>query len=429
MVDTKEISIIIPCYNASPYLRRCLDSIEKQTFKNFEVVAIDDLSTDNTLEILKEYQKKASFKLVIISNEKNIGTGLSRNNGLDIATGKYITFVDNDDYIDENYLQYLYNIAINQNVDFAACGVDMAYDNGILSTYSSNHFDLKGGMEAIHYAENFMLNLATWATLIEKKIIDDHNIRFTTGTFEDVYFNFRALFYCNHYMSIPNKLYFFYQRNSSLSHQFDRKNYSYIEGFCKILDTIKPFIDEINDLYNLEEIEKRKIINFFFNLAMLKLNVSKDNMDTELFFERFNIYAKESFGNNSIPIKAMLEKIFLLQQSLKKYDDLCLSYRNKLYNNLLNTKNIIIFGNKNTDITKIKNMNINKEMIFVNIYINDNEINLNSCIKYMIDNKNMNNIYLLLAGQAYAEMKKYIEKHGFKEDIDFINLENINFIR
>ena len=74
----------------------------------------------------------SSFKLVIISNEKNIGTGLSRNNGLDIATGKYITFVDNDDYIDENYLQYLYNIAINQNVDFAACGVDMAYDNGTI---------------------------------------------------------------------------------------------------------------------------------------------------------------------------------------------------------------------------------------------------------------------------------------------------------
>ena len=74
-------------------------------------------------------------------------------------------------------------------------------------------------------------------------------------------------------------------------------------------------------------------------------------------------------------------------------------------------------------------MNINKEMIFVNIYINDNEINLNACIKYMIDNKNMNNIYLLLAGQAYAEMKKYIEKHGFKEDIDFINWENIKFIQ
>lgn len=426
MVDTKEISIIIPCYNASPYLRRCLDSIEKQTFKNFELIAIDDLSTDNTLEILKSYKEHASYMINIISNKENSGPGISRNNGLDIAKGKYITFVDSDDYLDENYLDCMYKTAMKEDADFVACGTYMIYPDGTLQIYSSNKFDLKGGLEALGYAENFQLNLATWCTLISKDIINKNNIRFNVGTFEDVYFNFRALYYCKHYVSIPDRLYYYYQDNNSLSHQYDGKNFSYVQGFCKTLNTIRPFIDKIHADGNISNEEQEKIAQFFFKLMMMKLDVSRLNMGEKDFYNRLNIYLNQYFGDLSIYIRTMLNKIIEQKNDIEKIRNIALSYQKKFYLNMIMQKNVVVFGNSKTDIEKIKQININKQIIFINIY-NEQSIDLNICMNYMKENMNKNNIYLMMVSSAYEQVKNIFIKKELIEDRDFIN-GNILFL-
>ena len=94
------LSVIIPVYNVEPYLEQCLDSVINQTYKNLEIICINDGSSDNSLKILEKYQKKDSrIKLI---NQKNKGLSEARNAGLDVAKGEYIAFVDSDDYLELN---------------------------------------------------------------------------------------------------------------------------------------------------------------------------------------------------------------------------------------------------------------------------------------------------------------------------------------
>ena len=114
-----KVSVIIPVYNVEKYIGECLDSVINQTLKEIEIICVDDGSTDNSLNILKEYAKKDK-RLIIISRE-NKGVGYSRNQGIEIARGEYIAFMDPDDYYPSvNVLQDLYNGAIKHKVNI--CG-------------------------------------------------------------------------------------------------------------------------------------------------------------------------------------------------------------------------------------------------------------------------------------------------------------------
>lgn len=110
MNDIK-ISVVVPVYNVEKYIGQCLDSILGQTLKDIEIICINDGSKDNTLEILKDYAQKDSR--IILIDKENEGLSKARNQGTEIASGEYISFIDSDDWIDENYLEALYNAAKN----------------------------------------------------------------------------------------------------------------------------------------------------------------------------------------------------------------------------------------------------------------------------------------------------------------------------
>lgn len=112
----KIVSVIIPVYNVAPYLYRCVDSVLKQTLKNKEIILVDDGSTDKCPQICDEYASK--FDEIVVVHKPNGGLASARNAGMDYATGKYILFVDSDDWIDENTLEELVEIADSKNVDF-----------------------------------------------------------------------------------------------------------------------------------------------------------------------------------------------------------------------------------------------------------------------------------------------------------------------
>ena len=100
------ISIIVPAYNASKYIEKCLNSILSQTYKNFEIIVVNDGSTDNTLDILKKCSEQ-SDKIKIVA-QKNKGVSAARNNGLEHAKGQYIAFVDADDTLEQEFLERMY---------------------------------------------------------------------------------------------------------------------------------------------------------------------------------------------------------------------------------------------------------------------------------------------------------------------------------
>ena len=115
-MDKPLISIIIPVYNVEKYLRQCLDSVVNQTYRNFEVVCVNDGSTDTSIEILQEYKKEYSnFR---VYTQENKGLGITRNVGVSHATGDYLYFLDSDDYIEPDLIEELTKIITeNKNID------------------------------------------------------------------------------------------------------------------------------------------------------------------------------------------------------------------------------------------------------------------------------------------------------------------------
>ena len=122
-----KISVIIPVYNTAPYLERCLDSVLQSTYRNFEIFCVNDGSTDESLSILEHYQ--ALDDRVVVINQNNSGVSAARNHGLAHATGAYISFVDSDDWVHPQYLEYL--LCAIENADISHCGMVRINNDGL----------------------------------------------------------------------------------------------------------------------------------------------------------------------------------------------------------------------------------------------------------------------------------------------------------
>ena len=180
----KKISVIVPIYNVEKYLNRCLDSIINQTYKNLEIILVDDGSPDNCGKICDEYAKKDNRIKVI--HKENGGLSSARNAGLDIATGDYIGFVDSDDWIELDMYEYLLNICVKYNSDISRCGFvyndeDCYKDENIrIVEYENALIDFING----HIEEGIVCN-----KLYKKNIFK--NLRFKENIiFEDVLMNY-----------------------------------------------------------------------------------------------------------------------------------------------------------------------------------------------------------------------------------------------
>ena len=132
-----QISVIIPVYNVEQYLSKCLESIINQTLQDIEIICINDGSTDNSLQILEEYAQKDSRMIVI--NQENQGVGVARNKGLEIARGDYIWFVDSDDYVERNGLDYVYEKSKENNADIVCFGVNNICKSTIISGHTNQY--------------------------------------------------------------------------------------------------------------------------------------------------------------------------------------------------------------------------------------------------------------------------------------------------
>ena len=113
-----KVSVIIPVYNVEPYLKQCMDSVVGQTLKDIEIICVDDGSTDGSLDILREYA--AEDNRIQIIEQKNAGAGAARNNGMRHATGKYLSFLDSDDFFEPRMLEKAYDLVEKDQADFVA---------------------------------------------------------------------------------------------------------------------------------------------------------------------------------------------------------------------------------------------------------------------------------------------------------------------
>lgn len=219
-VYPKRISVILPVYNAAEHLSKCVDSIIAQTFSKFEVIAINDCSTDASYDILKQYEEKyPNFK--VINNITNRGAGASRNHAIREARGKYITFVDSDDWLSENYLSLLYDEAERTKAEIVFSNM-VSVQNG-KPTRFNEFYDLKS---KYHNSDSPLDDFASawpytapWMKLFRTNFIVKNRLKFLEGIrlgAEDIPFSWTAYFvvarisFCEnaiyHYNHIPDSL-------------------------------------------------------------------------------------------------------------------------------------------------------------------------------------------------------------------------------
>ena len=125
-----DISVIIPCYNCANWIVKCLTELENQTYKNFEVICVDDCSKDDTNKIISDYIIQSSLQITLIKNEHNSGPALSRNKAVSIARGNWLAFCDSDDYYDSTFLEEMYNTAEKDGSDLVMCEKRKVYESG-----------------------------------------------------------------------------------------------------------------------------------------------------------------------------------------------------------------------------------------------------------------------------------------------------------
>jgi glycosyltransferase involved in cell wall biosynthesis len=190
MVDMK-ISVIMLTYNREELLTRAIDSILNQTFKDFEFIIVDNGSTDRSGAIADEYALKDSRIKIIHREQGNIGSG--RNAGLDAATGEYVAFIDDDDYAESDFLEFLYNLAKKHNADIAVCG-STKEENGQQLPNGIYQYDEKYIMDAEQATVNFLwrklYNAAMPTKLVRREMFD--SIRFLNeGKYDDITTTYR----------------------------------------------------------------------------------------------------------------------------------------------------------------------------------------------------------------------------------------------
>lgn len=180
-------SIIIPVYNVEKYIERCIKSILVQTFQDFELLIIDDGSTDYSLDIAKKYQNNDRIK---IFSHKNSGTGAARNLGIDKAIGEYCVFVDGDDYIENSLLEMLSNVLKLNTYDAILFNSRRVDEDGHYICDFEMCANFRGEIQVCKYPEILTTPTAPWNKVFSTKLIKDNNVRFSEGiTFEDTAFS------------------------------------------------------------------------------------------------------------------------------------------------------------------------------------------------------------------------------------------------
>lgn len=246
--NMEKISIIVPVYNVENYLAQCLESILNQSYRNIEILCVDDGSTDKSAEILREYKNKDSRVRII--SQKNQGQGTARNRGIDEARGEYITFFDADDWCDPDY----YKIALpffekQKDVDFIMVG-SYLYDEQTKTIQKDQYHTLevlkKRGLERPFTLKDlgeeiFSLSVVPWNKIFRTSFLKARNIKFIEGySFEDNAFSCEVFFQMTSFRALPNLL--IYYRINRVGSDVQSKNQKYLDFIFQLKEMKKILI-------------------------------------------------------------------------------------------------------------------------------------------------------------------------------------------
>ena len=319
------ISIIVPVYNVESYLERCINSILNQTFKNFELILVDDGSTDGCKDICNEYKTKD--KRIKVIHKENGGLSSARNAGLDIARGKYIGFVDSDDFINKDMYKTLFNTIQDNNSDMVICDYYKVNEDDInkFRNLKCNCENIKiKNLNNLESIDNLFLTgekfIFAWNKLYKRDLFSD--LRYEQGRiYEDEYLAHRILYKCKKVSVIEVKMYYYVQRKGSLINSPFT-----VRRFDKVY-AIKDRVDFLREkkLTNLEDKAEKTFIDYFvWNYFVAYQRLENIESELKILKKMFNRVFFKSLDNKFISLKEKLTLV-ILYLSPKLYNKLILN--------------------------------------------------------------------------------------------------------
>ena len=309
-----KVSIIVPVYNVEKYLKRCIESLVEQSYLNLEILLVDDGSTDTSLSICTEYKAKDSR--IRVYHKENEGLGLTRNYGIERAEGKYLTFVDSDDYLTKDAIEWMVLKALETDADIVIANT--YYKNEKLKVTLPERLYMDGEIKELlvtHMMGNYAkridaISYTATAKLFKKKIFDEYNLRFPSERkliWEDLAFSIETYPLCKKVYVSHKPVYYYCFNGGSLTHTYRQNKLDLVMVlYCYMKDKIKKlnlpneaqlrldtnFIGHIRTCIKLEV--------FYANLNGYKRAVQNireicSRKDVQILLRR---YPKESFNKS-----------------------------------------------------------------------------------------------------------------------------------
>ncbi|MBR2713016.1 MAG: glycosyltransferase family 2 protein [Bacilli bacterium] len=331
----KKVSIIVPVYNSSKYLSHSLNSLIKQTYKNLEIILIDDASTDKSAEIIKKFSLKDD-RIIPFYSELNQGVSKARNRGLKTFSGDYVLFVDSDDYLVEDAIEIMVKTAEEYDSDFVDSYHLLIYETKKKKYYFTENkvpkkIEVMGSLK-----DNIkVLDKYTYINgkLIKKELIRNMYFDETLSRYEDLVFEHELKKKVKNMVFLNDVLYYYFQVPTSLTNSLGLKHACYLDAAKKVIDNYSDSSKEI----------KLKIESILFTNAFLTLvsKVIKNDLSIE---------------NN----------ITIVKEYLGRFDDIFKTWKTNNYINKIIKKYVIKLKKNDKKIRKL--IKKTKKINFINLY-------------------------------------------------------------
>ncbi|MCF2649149.1 MULTISPECIES: glycosyltransferase [Bacillaceae] len=300
-----KVSVIVPIYKVEKYLSKCIESIINQSYSNLEIILINDGSPDNCGNICDAYSRIDNRIQVI--HKKNGGLSDARNEGLKIASGEYISFIDSDDYIDKDFYKILIDLIRNSNADAAQCSYkkitengNLSYKNDILEDKNDENISLHNLdiLNSLYGNEEITVIWNVWNKLYKRELLRD--IYFPKGKLhEDVFTTYKILYRAKMMVSTNKQLYFYTQRASSIMGRFNVKH----------LDVLEAYVEQVYfyDKKGLKELKRRaaNILEITIKASIVRVLNSNINDKEQILDNLINFYKRNTklFDRNNRNLK------------------------------------------------------------------------------------------------------------------------------
>lgn len=299
------ISVIVPVYKVENYLRQCLDSIINQTYKNLEIILVDDGSPDNCPKICDEYAK--NDKRIKVIHKENGGLSSARNAGLDVCTGEYISFIDSDDIVDKNFIERMYTKSKEYRSDICICNYAKFSDDENIGCFSKEEKNTVLSSEIVQekmLEKNAVLYIIMWNKLFKRYIFDC--IRFPLGKINEDEAVIHYIYdRCKSDVLVINNILYFYRFNES---SITNRKFS-----ATRLDAMDAMKDRI-------EFYKRKNNNHLYELSLIKY---------EYVLKRLYILTYKNVPNSKSYLKRIISEYRTVFKECKNNSQLSFDIRMK----------------------------------------------------------------------------------------------------